>query len=214
MKRFLLVLAMAMYFAFGCFGHVISEFHYINSGRYSPIPLKVISVHLDKNFGESDKIFIDDALKQWNYALNGYVKLEMVDTQFDLEPSVVSKCLLGDCWMIMKVRSDNPMVAVQDAPQKGKTWTLAWVNEVGGNRMWLIRDRMSNEIVTGVTLHEMGHLLGAGHDNVYLMKPIFNWEEGRCVDYEALKRVAEYQHLPMASLNYCVYGPAVKFTGK
>jgi len=29
------------------------------------------------------------------------------------------------------------------------------------------------------------------------------------VDYEALKRVADYQHLPMSNLNYCIYGPSV-----
>lgn len=206
MKRLWMVILLAVYLAVGCGAHMPEKFTYINSPNgYSPIPLKVIPIYVDKNFGEADKVAIDDAVMQWNYALNGYIKLQVVSWKFDLEPDVIRTCLSGHCWMLLKTDSKNPMVQSLDAPQKG-TWTLAWANEIGGNRIFMIRDRISNQSMTGVMLHEMGHLLGAHHDNVYLMKPIFNWEEARCVDYAALKLVAEYQHLPFANLNYCIYG--------
>ncbi len=206
MKRFIYLAILAVFLAVGCVGH-LGEFRYVGTPNgYSPVPLKVIKVYMDKNFGEADKVAIDDALMQWNYALNGYIKLNLVSTEFNMEPGIISECMLGNCWLVMKVDSKNPMVAEVDKGKDGKTYTLAWANEIGGNRMWLIRDRLSNAMVTGVSLHEMGHLLGSGHDDAYLMAPMYVWERTRCVDYEALKKVAEYQHLPFANLNYCIYG--------
>ena len=209
MKR-LLVILLAVYLAVGCFAHRGPEpFHYINAGGYSPVPLKVISIYMDKNFGEADKLAIDDAITQWNYALNGYVKLRVVNYRFDMEPEIIKQCLLDNCWLVMKTDSSNSMVTELDKTKHGKSYTLAWANAIGGNRMWMIRDRMYNQWVMGIALHEMGHLLGAQHDDVYLMQPMFNWAEARCVDYEALRRVAAYQHLPMGNLNYCIYGDSV-----
>lgn len=205
MKRFLLTIVLALCLVIGCMGHA-NEFNYINSGGYSPVPLKVIHIYMDKDFGEADKVAIDDAITQWNYALNGYIKLQVVTYRFDMEVDSIKKCILGNCWLIMKTDSNNPMVSFLDSIKGGKSNTLAWVNEIGGNRMWMIRDRIYNRWVTGIALHEMGHLLGARHDNVYLMQPMFNWERARCVDYDALRLVASYQHLPMEKLNYCVYG--------
>lgn len=212
MKRYLILLMMVVYLAVGCVGHRLTSFKYIHAGGYSEVPLKVIPVYVDKDFGEADKVAIDDALTQWNYALNGYIRLDVVSYKFDMEPSIIGQCLSGHCWMILKVNSSNPMVGELDAAKNGKpqTYTLAWANEIGGNRMFLIRDRLPNEWVTGVSLHEMGHLLGADHDDVYLMQATFHWEDARCVDYESLKRVADYQHLPMSNLNYCVYGVDVR----
>ena len=72
--------------------------------------------------------------------------------------------------------------------------------------MWIVRDRLRNEWVTGVVLHELAHMLGAEHDEVYLMQPHFKWEDYRCVDKWTMMQVAKYQHISMGSLNYCQYG--------
>jgi hypothetical protein len=203
MKKLLMIL-MVIIGCVSCLGHQPPPFHYVQHNGYSPLALRYIPVYVDKDFGELDKLAIDDAVRQWNFAMNGYVKLEVQSQPFDMEIDIIRKCLSGGCWMIMKIDSLNPMVgAVDPTPE---TRTLAWANDIGGNRVYVIRDRIQNKWMTGIMLHEMGHLLGAQHDNVYLMRPHFNWEDYRCVDYQALKLVAEAQHIPMEHLNYCVYG--------
>ena len=208
MKRYLILALMMMALAFGCLGHQPKPFRYVaNPSGQTAIPLKVYKIWVDKEFGAADRIAIDNAVTQWNFALNGYIKLEVVTWEFDMEPEVLKRAMNGEGWIFLRVRSDNPMVAGVDRKPDGTvSYTLAWANEIGGNRVYLIRDRVANEWVTGVMLHEMGHLLGAKHDEIYLMAPHFKWEDARCVDYEALKLVAEYQHIPFEQLNYCVYG--------
>lgn len=210
MKQWILGILIVLAMAIGCMGHVVKPFRYISVPGYSSAPLKEYKVWVDKNFGEADKVAIDDAIKQWNYALNGYVVIKVESYNFDMEPEVLRSIMNGNGWVFLKIDSTSPLI---DDGEKGpdgkpKFYTLAWVNSIGGNRMWMIRDRLSNRAVVGVTLHEIGHLLGSDHDKVYLMQPHYNWEDYRCVDYESMLRVAAYQHLPMDRLNYCVYeGP-------
>jgi len=185
-----------------CLGYTPKPFHYIRNGGYSSLALKEIPVYIDKDFGEMDRVSIDDAVRQWNFAMNGYVRLEVQSEPFDMQIDIIRKCLSGGCWMLMKVDSNNPMVSGIDVIPGS---TLAWANDLGGNRIFFVRDRMKNEWVTGIALHEMGHLLGAAHDDVYLMQPHYHWQDYRCVDYQALKRVAEARHIPLDKLNYCVY---------
>jgi len=194
-----------------CLGHQPLPYHYIRVAEGAMVPWKTIPIYLDKQFGQADLLAIDDAINAWNYALNGYVKLRVVSTSFDLEPEVIKQCLAGGCWMIMRIDSSNPMV--DDGPTvngQPAAKTLAWANDVGGNRIYMIRDRIDNKWMMGVSLHEMGHLLGAKHDNVYLMQAHYNWEDTRCVDYYSIKLVAEYQHLPLGRMNYCIYGEEVR----
>jgi len=206
MKRWLYLLAVLL--CIGCWKHIPASYHYVQTGGYSPIALREYKVWIDYEFGEADKVAIDNAIKQWNYALNGYVVITVESYRFNMEPEILKRVENGEGWVFLKINSDNPMVKTVDRPAKPgepRYWTLAWVNQIGGSRMWMIRNRLSNEAVEGVTMHEIGHLLGASHDDVYLMRPHYNWEDYRCVDYAALKRVADYQHLPMGRLNFCEY---------
>lgn len=199
---FLIVCWLCICCAFGCLTHEI-KFAYYGAGHSVAVPLKVIPIYLDKSFGEMDKLAIDDAVSQWNYALNGNIVLQVVSTSFDMEIPIIRQCMLGGCWMIMKVESDNPMVPYD--PKDALSLTLAWANDVGGNRIYFVRDRIQNEWMSGIALHEMGHLLGAAHDNAYLMQPKFHWVEARCVDYDAAALVAKYWNIDMKTMRYCLY---------
>lgn len=206
MKR-LVLLVLAIWLCFSCLGHSISEYKYINVGPESSVALHEYKVWVDKGFGNADRLAIDDAIRQWNYSMNGYVKVTVVSYDFDMEIDVLKQVRDSGGWLIMKIDSMNPMV--DDGPTvngKPKSYTLAWVNGVGGTKMWVIRDRiMDSRWMTGIVLHELGHMLGADHDEMYLMGSKFDWEKFRCVDYHAALLVATAQGIPIGRMNYCVY---------
>jgi len=196
----------------GC-GHVVLPFYYVHSnGHAAIVPTRVYHVWVDREFGVADRLSIDNAIKQWNFALNGYVRIDIETYEYNMEVGVLDRVMRGDGWVILKIDSMNPMVEPLDRGNSGEKqfYTLAWVNAIGGNRMFVIRNRISNTWMEGIIMHEIGHLLGARHDEVYLMQPHYNWEDYRCVDYEALKRVAAFQVIPMSQLNYCQYGDKVQ----
>jgi frataxin-like iron-binding protein CyaY len=166
---------------------------------YVPVVSKVIPIWIDYKFGMADKNGIMDAVNQWNYALNGHIVLEVVDTSYDMSISVLERVRLTGGWIILRVGNDSPMVVNLNKPK-----TLAWADRVGGNYVFVIRDRMDGKWVTGVMLHEMGHLLGASH-GVNLMAAQYRWDDCRCIDLESLKLVAVAQGLSIDKLNYCQY---------
>lgn len=183
-------------------------FHYVQVGGYALVPIRDIPIYIDVGFGESDKVLIDDAIMQWNYALNGYIKLHVVDTHFDMDPGILERCRQGNCWVILKIDSRNLSVHDIDSVIKRGTpeyHALAWVNDIGGYALNIIRDRMDPYQITGVVMHEMGHLLGAVHLGNRLMQPHFIWNVYRCVDIGSLHQVAKHEHLPFGRLNYCIY---------
>ena len=58
-------------------------------------------------------------------------------------------------------------------------------------------------------LHELGHVLGAGHDpHGHLMAPVYDRTNGHCIDRGAVAMVAAARHLPIGQLNWCV-GPGL-----
>lgn len=65
MKRYVVMALLLVYCIFGCGAHVPLPFHYIAApGGYSPIALKVYKVWIDQDFGEADKVAMDDAIAQ------------------------------------------------------------------------------------------------------------------------------------------------------
>jgi len=176
----------------GCMPRV-TEFRYSGSSAAAPFPLVEYSIYLDKNFGELDKIEIEKGICQWNYALNGYVKMEIVDSNFDMEVEVLRGMGEGD-WLILKVGSDG----VSDG-------TLGYVDHVGGNIVHIVRDRVENDWVSGIVMHEIGHLLGVRHDQVYLMQEKYKWAEFRCIDYGTMELVSKEIGIGIEQLNYCQY---------
>lgn len=207
MKKFSIVLALAALIACliaGCASAlgppVLNRFTYVGTEAYHGDPVRVIPIWIDKDFGEADKVAIDDAINAWNFALNGYIKLKVVDTHFDMEIPKIVQQVRENGWLFMKIKSDNKLVPTSE---KGY-WTIGFVERVGGNHLYLVRDRLQNQDVFGVTLHEIGHLMGSGHVGERLMYPHYSQARFRCIDYTTIKTVAGYQKLPVEGLNYCV----------
>lgn len=123
MKRFFL-----LFLLLGC-SHLYNSFIYthhpfVDHGR-------VIHILVDMDFGEADKVAIDQALIQWNYALNGNIILEIGEK---------------DDWVFLKV-GDNIEPGI-----------LAFT---GPAEIYFIRERIQNSQMTGLTIYKIGQLLGA-----------------------------------------------------
>lgn len=180
---------------------ILGRYKYtVNDQHTAVVPKKVIPIWIDKNFGAADQIAIDDAIRQWNYAMNGYIRLEVVDTSFDMEVPKIVDSVRRDGWLFMKIAHDNPMV-----PENTKGyWTIGFTERVGGHHLYLVRDRLGNDDVFGVTLHEIGHLMGSDHVGIRLMYPHYTRARFQCIDWETIRAVAGYWELDPANLNFCV----------
>ena len=157
----------------------------------------MVPIWIDYKFSIREQVFIREALAQWNRSLNGFMSLEIVDSQYDMDITVLRNLQKSGGWIFFKVGLDNPIVIQHDY--------LAWANAIGGNYIYVVTDRLKEEWYVGVMLHEVGHLLGARHISGTLMEARYNWLHGRCVDYATLSQVGEHYHTSIINMNYCVY---------
>lgn len=179
----------------------LGEYEYVRKDSYTGPAYRTIPIWIDKNFGAADQVAIDDAIQKWNYAMNGYIVLKVVDTNFDMEVDKITKQVSENGWLFMKIKSDNKMIP--DQKEKGY-WTIGFTEKLGGNHMYLVRDRLGNDDIFGVTLHEIGHLMGADHVGTRLMYPHYTRAGFQCIDYDTIKAVAKWQDLDASNLNYCI----------
>lgn len=181
-------------------GSRLGEYRYTRRGLYEGQPIRRIPIWVDRNFGEADRVAIDDAVRSWNYALNGYIKLDIVDFNFDMEIDKIVRQVDAGGWLFLKIDSHNAAVPEHSDPGYH---TIGFTERLGGHHLYLVRDRLENEQIFGVTMHEIGHLLGAGHVGEKLMYPHYNIARFQCIDWETIQKVASYQILSPEGLNYC-----------
>jgi len=188
------------------------KYTYTNNGAFVGSTKRNIPIYIDKTFSTTDKLAIDNAISQWNYALNGQIKLRVVNYNFDMEPTLIMQSRRGQGWLILKVNSDNYAIP-DDVPYKqcklikGCVSTLAWADRVGGSVIKVIRDRISADAVETITLHEMGPLLSLTHNEAdleSLMYPRYGKLRYLCIDYDSVMRVANAYGLNLSLMNYCV----------
>lgn len=185
-------------------------YHYIQHPT-AVVPSRNLPVYLDAQFGEADKVEIQKALDQWNFALNGYLTLDVVDYRsplhYPLTHAEKTRIESEHGILILRIDSASPLIQETQHPPR----VLAFVYPViGGNYVYLIRDRMLNDGVKLITMHELGHALGAHHTHGGLMNPEYYPYMYQCVDRPVLEEVASYQHLDFGRLNWCVYGDQEK----
>ena len=184
----------------------LGQFRYTHQEAYAGAPIRVFPIWVDKNFGEADKLVIADAVAAWNYGLNGTMRLDVVDWQFDMEVDKIVSQVNSGGWLFLKIDHLNPLIPDNDPGFH----TLGFTETVGGHHMYLVRDRLSNDMVFGVTLHEIGHLLGSPHVGKRLMYPHFTRARNQCIDFDSMWAVASYWGLPTDRLNYCVEAAVVE----
>jgi Zn-dependent protease with chaperone function len=161
---------------------------------------EIIPVYLDKNFGESDKIQIADALNQWNYVLNGNASFKLVDDCYDMNNYLANRNQPG--LFIIKITSHFPHIPIPRDCHLTDCKTLAFALP-GGNYIFVVREYLENDDLFFIILHEVGHVLGSHHTSDGLMSARFNKEAQQCVDQTALPEIAAFHHWKIDTLNYC-----------
>lgn len=200
-----LLACLLMIFCIGCSGH--HSYHYTNLPPNTST-IEIIPVYIDVRFGQADRIAIDNSLNAWNYALNNYIKLEVISYTFDMDPNDIKAALSNNGILIMRINSHNPIIPPSTDEN---TMVLAFVDRVGGNLFYVVRDRITNDQLQQITLHELGHIMGccsSQNHHLYdtsLMNKFYNSEYMRCIDKATIIEVAAFRKLDPTKLNYCVF---------
>jgi hypothetical protein len=200
----LLALFLAFAFILPACSSVLPHYAYTRH-PYNTEHAKIIPVWVDKNFGQADLILVQSALDGWNYALNGYIKFEIVSSTFDMELSEIRRINTEHGVAILKIDSTSKLIPPAN---DGDNTVLAFT--VGHRWVYMIRDRERDDrMFRGVLLHEEGHTLSAGHISRALhnslMNPNYSDAYNQCIDYWTMLVVSQMQGLDSTKLNYCTY---------
>jgi hypothetical protein len=174
--------------------------HYTN--RATPASTgKILDLYVDRDFNEGERQHIVSAMRQWNYVLNGFVQFRARMLPDEPTPMLLAQIRRSGGWVVARVDSRHGVAQQGEGRQ-----ALAVTTGGRGGFVYVISDRLGNRDLTGVVMHEFGHVLGAGHDGGGLMAPVYNVAMARCIDYDAVALVARAQRLSVNQLNWCV-GP-------
>ncbi|HEY6983819.1 hypothetical protein [Reyranella sp.] len=163
---------------------------------------RVLDLYVDRGFDEQDRQHILLAVRQWNYALNGFIRFRASLLPDDVPSGMMAEIKRTGGWIVARVDSGHPVAREGEGRH-------ALAVTVGNRRtgvVYVISDRIGGRGLAGVVMHEFGHVLGAGHDTAGLMAPVYSIAGSRCIDRDAMAMVAEAQRLPMSQLNWCA-GP-------
>jgi hypothetical protein len=166
------------------------EPHY-TSHRSAAAKPEIVRIAINEQLNMYERAKILRAVNEWNYVLNGFVR-------FDIDPAADK----GQMWVIVPMLGGRPppvqgtifghaLAATQSAPPIGGVVTV-------------YVDRVRGYDLTSVMRHELGHVLGLGHDpNGRLMSSRYTMSRQQCIDRAAAEAVAANRTLPPAELNWC-----------
>lgn len=203
LKHFLSILFVSFCSLLGC-GYLPHYYYTVqpNIGQTNYI----IYVKVDREFSDTDKLAIDKAIFQWNYVLNGHYKMEVVDWEYDATEIQNGTKFPNDAYYIVKINSKQfEEFKKYFKEEDKKKFVLAFANTVGGTIAYVVRDRLQQDDVYYILMHELAHMLGAQHDNFRLMNPYHTHERFQCVDWKTAEQVAKFLGLNVNDLNWCFY---------
>ena len=160
---------------------------------------RTVALYVDRDFDDHERSRIVSAMRQWNYVLNGFVRFRARTLPSHPTREMLARIKRSGGWIVARVDSRHPIARQGE----GANALAVTVGDHGGF-VYVIGDRVGQRDLTGVIMHEFGHVLGAGHDGSGLMAPVYSSAMGRCIDREAVALVASVHRLPLERLNWCV----------
>lgn len=157
-------------------------------------------VYIDGAFTAEQQRQIDWALANWNMAFNGHARLVVVDRHFDMQPAILQQALDNKVFLILPATPSNHFVSSVD----GDRDVIGVTPFIGGHWLHLVVSRLTPDQYGGVTMHELGHALGASHTSGGLMNAFYDHDD-QCVDYKAIVQVAEWYNWDINTVNYCYW---------
>jgi hypothetical protein len=166
------------------------EPHY-TSHRAAAAKPEIVRLAIDDQFDMYQRAKILRAVNEWNQVLNGFVR-------FDIDPAADH----GQLWIIVPERGGHPppVAGMIVGHALAATQTAAPI----GGVVTVYVDRVRGYDLASVMRHELGHVLGLGHDaSGRLMSSRYTANRQQCIDRAAAEAVAANRRLPAAELNWC-----------
>lgn len=197
---------------FGCAGPVktgMYQYHSVAPDTQHQ-HFQLISFYVDKNFNKTERLALDQAIREWNYALNGYLRIQIISDKIDHEDTKAMRELVrklsptGEGVIMLKLNHDDPLLQNMEEEESGIR--LAFTNGLGerGHLFVVLGDAIGSKDLHKILLHEIGHLMGSDHVNApSLMYPAYGYKQMGCIDKLTLAMVAEYRDIDLNHLNYC-----------
>jgi hypothetical protein len=163
------------------------ERHYTHHAATIGVASEIVRLHVDDAFSSYERAKILRAVNEWNHVLNGFVRLDLVSS-----PSIPS------VWEVMPAHGGPP--------KRNRENVLAITMPLpsGGGLVLVIVDVLEGRDLGSVMRHELGHVMGLGHDpKGHLMAPHYSDRDQQCVDKAASDAIAVARRLPAAALNWC-----------
>jgi hypothetical protein len=152
---------------------------------------EVVTLRIVGPFDAEAEAKVRLAIEEWNYVLNGFVRFAIA----------APGAWQPGAWDIRAEKGGTPQSP--DPAGQPLSFTQAGFASIGG-RLVIFVDRIGTRDLRGIVLHELGHVLGLGHDTGgNLMSARYSPTAEQCVDKPAIEVIAARRKLPADRLNWC-----------